>query len=481
MRRFNLSLAVLCFLITGCVGEATSPNTQSQPSDDGGFALIDGIPTQERTEIGKLLFGRGLCTATLIAPRVAITARHCVGYTTCDDNECASLYDPRVVFEQEDGRSALFRVVAFESYDEEGPVPENFLSERISYLNLFRDDYWTSDDVALLLLEKDVPQSVAIPTTLVDRDADLGEQFTIWGYGCTDRDTRQGSQTKRRYEFVEGNRSNNLCPGDSGGPVTLGHLGGVRYVNSAYATTPTAVRDVFGDVRFFDEHIARRLNQWGLGAPEPEPEPEFSQIGDACQSTAQCGLRQGVGMCADEPSLEQRFCTESCQGQCSTQSDDSFSFCVSFDGINGVCVPQPTRANRFCAAYDGFVTRVMTRFVGQSGATVEDRTVCVPPSREVEPPPAMLTPPSSLQPSGFVQTPDIDFTWQAVAGAQTYDVEIYYHDGAQWMLYHSVTTPATGLRLSPVLKESPFYFQVRSCRDMMCSSWSEIQSFYFGG
>ena len=66
-RAWALSVAVSC--VYGCLGAAET--------EVGHAALLDGVPTDERPEVGYVWGDRWWCTATLVHPRVLLTAAHC--------------------------------------------------------------------------------------------------------------------------------------------------------------------------------------------------------------------------------------------------------------------------------------------------------------------------------------------------------------------------------------------------------------------
>ncbi len=233
-------------------------------------ALIDGTLTLDRPEIGALYFNGGLCTATLISDRVIITARHCVGYTTCETDRCMNRYNATAVFRDRNGREYYYDVERFTSFYTEGRLDEGYAVNDINYLNTRRSDYWLSDDVAVALLDRPVDRRLATPANVLDSEPGRGSDLTVWGYGCTDR--RGSSDARKRYrDFSVGRRSDNLCPGDSGGPVTTGRDGEVLFVNSAYTISRDS-RDVFGDVTYFYGEVEAELASWGeqLGGTQPD-------------------------------------------------------------------------------------------------------------------------------------------------------------------------------------------------------------------
>ena len=269
--------AVSIFGATACTsemeisGSATGLGEGELGALEQESALIDGTLTLDRAEIGALYFDGGLCTATLISDRVIVTARHCVGYTTCESDRCAEGYNATAVFKDDAGKEHYYGVQRFTSFYTDGRLSEGQAVESINYLDTRRDDYWLSDDVAVALLERPVDPSVATPSNIIEREPSVGADLTVWGYGCTQRGGR--SDARKRYrDFSVGERSDNLCPGDSGGPVTTGRDGDVLFVNSAY-TIARDSRDVFADVTYFYDQVEAEVELWGEtlgGTPVPD-------------------------------------------------------------------------------------------------------------------------------------------------------------------------------------------------------------------
>src|SRR3954462_176653 len=63
---------------------ACSAAADLSAEDKSEDAIIAGVATFERPEVGLLHVGNGYCTATLVAPNVAITAAHCVEFGTAN-------------------------------------------------------------------------------------------------------------------------------------------------------------------------------------------------------------------------------------------------------------------------------------------------------------------------------------------------------------------------------------------------------------
>jgi V8-like Glu-specific endopeptidase len=188
--------AVICSGMIGCLSIEGEGDVGTHEQ-----AIINGIPTNERPEVG-IITNSG-CTATLIRPRVILTAAHCVNYQT-------------------------------------GPRSDGFLTGNGEF---FAIDYVSSrissglgwGDLAVARLTSAVPPSSAVPTPNAYGDAGANEVVTVYGYGCTDRVSEVGYGTKRKYTFPYYMRYqlDLLCPGDSGGPTILPSRGVVQ-VNSGY-------------------------------------------------------------------------------------------------------------------------------------------------------------------------------------------------------------------------------------------------------
>ncbi len=204
--------------------------------------LINGTPTDERPEIGRI----SGCTATLVAPNVAITAAHCVGFVS---RERSGDYG-RFTVDMADGQSRSFTIERIKSYS---------------------NGQLGRDDVSLLRLSTPVPTSVATPTSISTRGARAGEQVTLFGYGCTSRRSNSGAFRKRKVTFAF-ETSRNLCPGDSGGPGVLGVDGPVFLINSGYYVG--GGEDIFGEPWQLEVRLRGQIADWDnqLGSPEPVAE-----------------------------------------------------------------------------------------------------------------------------------------------------------------------------------------------------------------
>ena len=273
-------IASVAFLSTALAcGDAEFQITREEGAENE-QALLDGIRTQARPEIGQMSMQYPsdgnwyTCTVTLVEANVIVTARHCLDWSTCESDACLTPND--VTFQDASGRDHVYRIDRFVSFDRSGRVAQGSGRRQID-ISENRPGHGLSFDVAVARLSTSVPASVATPTPMLRAHPANGTRVTAWGFGCQNRETLTGGNFKQLRDFVMGQSSDRLCPGDSGGPMTQGRDGGVVYVNSGYLPG----QDIFGDLVRFRAQIDTVLAEWNTGSTPPQPQPPSN--GGGCE------------------------------------------------------------------------------------------------------------------------------------------------------------------------------------------------------
>ena len=224
------------------------------------FPLVSGQNTTEHPEVGR--FKRvdgGSCTATLVAPRVALTAAHCIDFST---NVVAGNY---------------------------GTVVFGGTSRRVVQTRAYGTDVG-GDDNALLILDTRCdgwPSPANIGTTFPAR----GSAITIFGFGCSTRssvcnDGSLGGGNKQKVVGKLGDTAS-LCPGDSGGPVFQGE----RLVGVNSGSVCWTGQDIFANATKVSGNLQLIVADFKCQTEPGCPDGKILcalDTGDICTSSQQC-------------------------------------------------------------------------------------------------------------------------------------------------------------------------------------------------
>jgi hypothetical protein len=236
-----------------------------EPTSSVGQAIVDGTTvTDPASPILYLVGPQGTCTATLIAPNLVVTARHCVANTPDGPPQCTSAGDLVMTGSAvgQIGADDSSSAIAFYTNARVMAGTVSAAPDAVGAMTLSTNTPTSCrDDLAFIILNQPItgitPAAIRLdPTTM------FGDSVSAWGYGLTDMPHDSLALRVRSTAVVQGvgptmptsgttlapirairiGPDDVTCNGDSGGPITSNTTGAVIAIASlgTEANTMTA-------------------------------------------------------------------------------------------------------------------------------------------------------------------------------------------------------------------------------------------------
>lgn len=299
----------------GCAPAGAPPDGTGERADRTSAAILGGaVSDASQDAVVMLVFldastgFRGICTAALIAPRLVLSARHCVADTDADV-ACAvdgSSAGGGVVNANHDPRS-LYVFTGRERPDLD-PKTWKPAGRGIEVLDDGSRNL-CNHDLALVLLEQPITGS-PFASLRLDGTVEKGEPLTTIGWGVTSNADEPATRQQRSGVVVtrvgpddtdpvltpnELAFDESICLGDSGGPVLSQGSGAIVGVVSrggngtrsgaSLASTCTKATNLATKIAPFRDLLTRGFERAGA---EPKVEPPAEEPSSGCTVSRAC-------------------------------------------------------------------------------------------------------------------------------------------------------------------------------------------------
>ncbi|HEY8078919.1 MAG TPA: trypsin-like serine protease [Labilithrix sp.] len=220
----NLPLAIAAVMLVACGGNAEF----DRESTGRASSAIQGgkldTSTKDDFAIGVVNKFGGVCTATLIAPNLVLTARHCVIKPTPDDVvDCTSKFSANVdpQYLQVTTSPNIYKAGKYYAAVEV-ITPES--------------DSFCGNDIALVMLADNIPASEATPVTpavqfAMTDHSKVSDKIVAIGFGVTNPSADDSGQRRIRTDIAI-----TCVPGDSAFQSCVDHAGVEIDANAEFVT-----------------------------------------------------------------------------------------------------------------------------------------------------------------------------------------------------------------------------------------------------
>ena len=327
-----------------------------------GQSIMGGVDDQvDNAVVGIVIFqgGVGMCSGTLIAPNLILTARHCVAETQpevlCNSSTFGATYGANSFFITTDWNGPELAQM--------GNINGNWFQADKVMVSPDSSDV-CGNDMALIRLEgAGVPASITAPLApRVDEMVGAGEQYIAIGYGGTN-DNGDGYGRRRILEDLftkcvgncpayyvdnehEWEGDHGICQGDSGGPALDLQR---RVIGVTSRGIENCERPIYGSVFAWADWIkqnALEAAQAGGYDPAPwvtggstEPVPDAGTGGSGGEGGA---AGAGGGTAGGGPALGQSG------DPCDSPNDCDSALCVFENNLVQYCSQDCSAANPTC-------------------------------------------------------------------------------------------------------------------------------------